>query len=331
MAMARSVEQIEQEIADLEQAVEAIAQEFQAAYCQYLTGLGQAVRQQLILASYYLCTQGYPDQFLKLSLGQRQELQQALRSLAQEAQTELLAYLDRAPFEDAPVAEPEPPRADEDDPSTRVLELAELVSQLVADASHPQFELLEADATDEDKALEEAEPPESPEPTTRQTASLLKPHLPRPPLSKVEKLARWHEQIESGMVEVLQTLSQAANRLLHQADILPNRLPEAVIAAATKAGMASEAVAGPPNLLNLLIEGKSDAQDDVSILRIIAIRLRLGEIEFSHAELSNGRSQLRKLNARLVQLGRTYQKKTKERAIAQAEHAWRASWFDESS
>ena len=54
----------------------------------------QSIEQQLILASYQLCTQIYPDSFLDLSLNQRQELQQSLRSLGKELKPSLLNILD---------------------------------------------------------------------------------------------------------------------------------------------------------------------------------------------------------------------------------------------
>ncbi|MEO0686034.1 MAG: hypothetical protein AAFY76_13590, partial [Cyanobacteria bacterium J06649_11] len=72
--MARPIERIEQDIVELEKTIKVIAQQLQNAYTSYLEVLGQALRQQLILASYHLCTQGYPESFLKLSLSQRQKL-----------------------------------------------------------------------------------------------------------------------------------------------------------------------------------------------------------------------------------------------------------------
>ncbi len=56
--MVRNIEQIEHEMVALEGVVAKIAQEFHHAYSQYLTTLGQAIRQQLIVASYHLCTHG---------------------------------------------------------------------------------------------------------------------------------------------------------------------------------------------------------------------------------------------------------------------------------
>src|SRR3712207_1737539 len=91
--MVGSVERIAQDIAALDKAVAELAEELHGSYSNYLAVLGQAVRQQLILASYHVCTQGYPEQFLSLSFSQRQQLQQTLRNLAQQVHEELLAQL----------------------------------------------------------------------------------------------------------------------------------------------------------------------------------------------------------------------------------------------
>jgi len=64
--MARAVEQIERDIAALEDAVSALAAEISSAYTIYLTA-PITVRQHLILASYHPCTQGYAKPFLSLS------------------------------------------------------------------------------------------------------------------------------------------------------------------------------------------------------------------------------------------------------------------------
>jgi prefoldin subunit 5 len=58
--MARAIERIEKDINDLKEAIRAIAYELNLAYARYINILGSALQKQLILASYYLCTQGYP-------------------------------------------------------------------------------------------------------------------------------------------------------------------------------------------------------------------------------------------------------------------------------
>ncbi len=296
--MVRAVHVIEQDIAALEKLVGAIAQEFQDTYRRYLTELGQSVRQQLIMASYHLCTQGYPERFLRLSFNQRQQLQQSIRELARQAQAQLLAYL-------------QPP--DAPDPAG----LEPLPTALPAD-EEPY--IIELESPDSLISLADSSP-------ATPAASSPPPDILQ--ASTPEAVADWQEKVEQGVVEVLQTLSHAANRLLQQADVLPQNLPEPVLEVAAKADLMAEIAVGPPNLLNLLVETEDDDEEESSVAHIVAIRLRLSEIEFGTAGLSAWRSKIRELSNRLQRLGRDYQKKQRERAIAEAEAAWRSSWFED--
>jgi hypothetical protein len=146
--------------------------------------------------------------------------------------------------------------------------------------------------------------------------------------TKPEQLREWQEQLEQAIAQTLQTLSLDTNRILQKNGIIPDKLPPAVLEAAVQVE-ASEAGAGSPNLLNLLMEAESEGEkEDSTLTRIIAINLRLSEIEFADPTLSAGRNQIRKLSARVSSLQREYYKKQRERAVAQAEAAWRSSWFD---
>jgi hypothetical protein len=249
--MARAVERIERDIAALEEAIGVLAVELGGAYTSYLAALGQAVRQHLILASYNLCTQGYPEAFLSLSFNQRQQLQQAIRKLGQQAADQLLA---QTQTEESDSAYPSNPRL----------------------------------------------------------------------------LAQWQQNLEAAIALTLKTFSRDANRLLQQAGILPKKLPEPLLEAAAKAEASAEATTGPPNILNLLIETENDDEsEDATVTQIIAIHLRLSEIEFADAKVRAGRGQIRNLLLKANSLGQEYQKKQRERAVAQAEAAWRASWSEE--
>ena len=245
--MARAVDRIERDIAALEEAVSAIAVELRSAYASYLTTLGQAVRQQLILASYHLCTQEYPEAFLSLSLSGRQQLQQAIRKLGQQASDQL------HPHTDSP--------------------------------------------------------------------------LPSNPI----ELAVWQQNLEEAIANTVKTVSRETNSLLQQSGILPKKLPSPLLEAASNASFASgEPMAGPPNLLNMVIETENheDAEDSTAT-HIIAIHLRLSEIEFADAKVRAGRNQIRNLEVQARALGREYQKKQWERSVASAQAAWRAIWFDD--
>ena len=264
--MARAIERIERDIAALEEAVSAIAAELRSAYASYLTALGQAVRQQLILASYHLCTQGYPESFLRMPFSQRQQLQQAIQMLGQHASDQLIAH-------------------------TKV------------GSAHPTTE-------------------EEPHPLTPSSSD-------RP--SNPMELVQWQQNIEIAIANTLKTTSREANRLLQQAGILPQKLPSPLLEAAANSSEASaEPIVGPPNLLNLLIETENNQEsEDSTVTHIVAIHLRLSEIEFADAAVRAGRNQIRNLEVRVRSLGREYYKKQRERAVAEAEAAWRASWFDE--
>ena len=274
------MKKIEHEIAELERETLALAEEVHSTYSSYLTALGQAMRQQLILASYHICTQGYPESFLQLSYSQRQQLHKELRLLATSAQQQLQEMLHS-------------PGGGHAEPKARELHLES------PESDPPLGHTLRSDA---------------------QSSMLNNP----------EQLAQWQENLDLSLAKVLQTASRRGNRLLQQTGILPKKLPEQVLEAAAKAEAAAETVPGPPNLLNLLIETEgSEDSSGSTVTQLLAIHLRLSEIEFSDSQLGSWRSQIRKLSVRVSKLGREYQKKQRERAVAEAESAWRSSWADE--
>ncbi|MBC1218955.1 hypothetical protein GNF10_01540 [Nostoc sp. UCD121] len=280
--MARAIERIERDIAALKEAIRAIAVELQTAYASYLNTLGLAVRKQLILASYHLCTQGYPENFLHLSLNQRQQLQQAIRKLGQVAAEQLLTSIksEELGFD----------KGDEDEDE----ENKEVTSSELLETSNSQF--LTADT------------------------------------SNPIELVKWQQNLEEVTQDILKKLSHDANVLIQKSGVLPKKLPEPILAAAAAAASeaSAEVMPGPPNLLNLVIEIENEQQsEDSGLTQIMAINLRLGEIEFADVALSSERRQIRSILVQLNKLGREYQKKHRERAIAEAEAAWRASWFED--
>lgn len=300
--MVGSVDRIERDIAGLEEAIAALADEFQVQYKDYLTTLGQAVRQQLILASYYLCTQGYPEAFLELSFSQRQQLQQALQRVGQAIQGQLLEQL-------------QPPEAFEyEDEQDTALE--EAIARAVQDGRLQDDDgTLEALAiASQERQPSQASPPDSAD-------------LENEPLTP-ERLIDWQEDLEDAITEQLALASRDANVILQRFGILPQHLPESVLEAAAKVEMATEARPSSPNLLNLLVETESDDEQSAMLSQVMALYLRLSEIEFAEPTLLSLRQRLRGLVNRLQALAREYQAKCHERAIAQAQHAWRASWYE---
>ncbi|MBD2127816.1 hypothetical protein NDI39_22350 [Microcoleus sp. ZQ-A2] len=300
--MARAIERIEQDLAALEEATALLRAELHKTYSQYLQLLGQAVRRQLILASYQVCTHGYPEAFLSLSFNQRQKLQQSIQQMGKKAQEQLLSHLEaskkvtKAEVTDSNEPVPEPELTNSEPPQDVTPEPLSIVEQVPGNLEAPE------------------------------TINITNPELTKP-----EQLAQWQEQLEEAIGQTLETLSLNTNRLLQQTGIIPRKLPAAVLEAATKADSSTESVTvGSPNLLNLLMETESeDDSEDSTLTRIIAINLRLSEIEFADPALNAGRNQIRNLSAKRNTLHREYHKKQRERSVAQAEAAWRASWFED--
>jgi len=138
------------------------------------------------------------------------------------------------------------------------------------------------------------------------------------------------EHLEESIADILRNLAEAVNASLQKAGIIPRKLPEAVLEAALKADMSAEAVGGPPNMLNLLIETESE-EEGSQITRIMAVRLRPAELEFSDTLLAAKRASIRELTAQFHKVGKDYFKKKREWAIAEAESAWRSSWFEDEN
>ncbi len=379
--MVRDIERIEQELIALDQRAETIAQVLQSTYNSYLTMLGQAVQRQLINAAYQICTQGYPEQFLALSLTQRQQLQHALQQAANQGQKALLELLtqhtvhqdtdqqkihpsessagsDEATLPASPsslatsapsqTTEPDsrdraagetitPPRdgselsgGSEDLANCRPSYNASYSTPPVSPATDPQLDSQSEGGSEEGGASE-------PLPT------LLRSHkkIYQSPLAL---LLQWHETLEQQITELLRAISRSVNHLLQNFGIVPKYFPEAVLEAAAKSE-AFEAVAGPPNLLNLTVEAMEvpaqDSADGSSSsekpklfmggamppVKIMAVHMRLSEIEFVDNSVMSWRTRLRETVLQLKALEQDYAKVQRELAIAKAEAAWRSSWI----
>lgn len=72
---------IQKEIAKLNTKAHELRLEFAAAYQTYLAALSQSVQPQLVQVCFQLCTERHAEQFLALSLTQRQTLQQDIQKL----------------------------------------------------------------------------------------------------------------------------------------------------------------------------------------------------------------------------------------------------------
>ena len=143
--MVRSVETIRKELKSLEAATATLAEEFDRLYGTYLDALGQAIRQQVVLATYHLCTQVYPDAFLDLSVSQQEALQKHIRQLGRDGQRWLQELMEET--------EPEAPDFD-DLPSAQQERISRLTAALEAIPTD------EADADQHSAATEDSAPDE---------------------------------------------------------------------------------------------------------------------------------------------------------------------------
>ncbi|OKH33336.1 hypothetical protein NIES2119_23340 [[Phormidium ambiguum] IAM M-71] len=304
--MSRAIERIEREIAGLEQTIAELAEEFYNTYSRYLAALGKGIRKQLILATYHLCTQSYPEEFLSLSFNQRQKLQQTIKQLAERTAQELILQVN-SPMEvkNRAISINE----------LEINELQELIEESIA-------EIEKQEINEEKNHIAESELTESKVELTTEK--------PNTNISNPDALLHWQERLENAIAQILQRLSRDSNLRLQQSGLLPKKLPEPVLEAAAKVEAAAETMPGPPNLLNLVIETESDRESQSStVTHLVAVHLRLSEIEFPDSTLTSLRQQIRNLSVKLHTTRREYQKKQREKAIAEAELAWRASWFDD--
>lgn len=260
----------------MHQSTQSLAGELHQAYGDYLKALGQALRQQLVLSGYHVCTQGYPSQFLGLSLNQRQALQRSLRELAQHTQTALLELLP-------------PPGSSEQAPD--------------ADADEPLSTTVEAEGAE--------------------------------PLNPIA-LAHWQERLEAAIAHEFRVVTLKANRVLQQAGILPNQLPAFLKATSQLAADSENPDA--PQMLDFLMEAQNQAEDEDEdepgttlsmIVQLVAVQLKLTDVEFADGTTTVLRNRLRSLAARLKTLKQTYLKKERELAIAIAQDAWRSAWIED--
>jgi len=288
--MARPMQQIKKDLAALEEKATNLAVELHDLYSKYLNLLSQSVRKQLILASYQICTQAYPESFLKLSLSERQSLQNKLRQLGKKIQSQLLVLLE------IPVQ-----------------------SQDFSDAGKSEGKMLGRSSSAAELSQKiNLEPQKNPK------------------ITNPEDLVQWCKQVETSLHKTLEIASQEANSYFQETQILPAQVPAKVLEMAMQAEGSGTPISGSPNLLNLLVESDRDldeesevTQESSKIAKLIAIHLRLSEIEFSDPTLSIERNRLQSCLEKLRKIWQQDRQIQREYATAEAESAWRASWYED--
>ncbi len=325
--MAKSIQKIQQDLEALKVIVSEAGQELQDLYISYLNLLSKSAKQQLILASYHLCTQIYPEYFLKLSLSNKQKIQQKLRDLSEQIQPEIL---DIAHEKELNFAMQELNLVAEMLKNLPLSSKTETIKEDQVDLELVKAELQELEATELNLDLEN-------------TAENFDNNLDSEELerqqevdfSNPEHLILWHKQIERNIRKILDQTSKQANRYLQKLGIIPNRLPAKVMEVAMKAEESASRSHGNkiqnvPNILNLIVEtDKEKKLPSSSIVQISLLRLRLSELEFIDPLLNAKRTQIRTQISKINQLKRQYRDKKREQAQAEAEAAWRSSWYED--
>ena len=346
--MTKSIQQTKQELDDIKSLVAETAIELQNGYRSYLELLSQSVKQQLILASYQICTEFYPQSFLDLSLSNKQDLQQTLRQIGIDLQPEFLSIIEQQELE------PEP---------NELNLMAELIKNLPkakiknksrenAEASieeNPEIDLeslkeglanvefIEIHALDESEIAEnEAVEQSNGEDLKEKTESIARTPNEKIEFDNPKHLLSWHKQIERKIKKSLDNTSKRVNKHLQDAKVIPDRIPAKIIDVAmqtegSKRGKNSQRLPNAPNILHLAIEtelGKK-SKSSQSLSQISLLRLRLAEIEFNDPMLNVHRNQVRSLVERIKKLNKQYKATQRLLAVAEAQAAWRSSWYED--
>lgn len=311
--MARSQQQLRQQLAQIAQESQDLGGVFLQNYDTYLQRLRQVVPQQLMVAVYHLCTQVYPEAFLKLSFSQRQRLQEEMRRLGQQIPETLEALI---PWQDA---------------QTEAAQ-RHLFEQLMQKLPHPM----------EDQESEGEEPPR--EATDRGmtdrevTMEIFESLWQRRSVAKnqdsavtgdPEELSRWGRHLERQFRRLLGALSRRGNHVLQDSQLIAQDRLAKFMEAMVEAEAPGAAVSGPPNLLTLLVDEGEEEEEEGDTIEVTALYLRLGELEFIDAALAQIRHQLQGHWQTWKGLQRRHQQLKKELTIAEAESAWRASWYED--
>ncbi len=348
--MTKSIQQIQQELDRIQSAVAETAVEFKSQYSNYLDLLGNSVKQQLILASYQICTQFYPHSFLDLSLSQKQDLQQTLRQIGIELKPELLTIIEQQELEPEPnelnlmaaiiknlpktqVKNARQNRAESEEPENN-LEPEEIdLEALKSELGNIELIAIESLEEDEDSDVNRAENDDS---TDKKDLLPSAPPKKKIELNNPQHLLLWHKQIERKIKKNLDRTSKKANNCLQDANIIPNRIPAKIIDVAmqtdgSKSARSSRKLPKAPNILHLSIDTNPSKKGQISqnLTQISLLRLRLSEIEFSDSMLITQRSQIRDLTSKINKLKSKYDYAKQELAVAKAQAAWRSSWYED--
>jgi hypothetical protein len=146
-----------------------------------------------------------------------------------------------------------------------------------------------------------------------------------------EQLITLLQDLEQAILEVLRQISQQANQLLQDHQVLEIKSMDLLFEIASKAAEHGRPITSTPHLIKALVEDEEELSSTSSGDPVVAIFLQLSDLEFTDADVMSGRHQLRQLWQKLKSLRESFHQKQREKTIAEATAAWRASWFPLSS
>jgi hypothetical protein len=91
--MGATLEQLNHDMSQLRKKTAEVGQELRQALTEYFAVLSRSVQKQVVLSSFHLCTEVYPDAFLERSVFERETLQQKIRQAGRDIAESLKTLL----------------------------------------------------------------------------------------------------------------------------------------------------------------------------------------------------------------------------------------------
>ncbi len=172
------------------------------------------------------------------------------------------------------------------------------------------------------------------------------------PKTPIEQLLRWQDQVEETTIALIRQTSRELNISFQKAGLIPAQIPAPILEAAAHTD-GGDPFGKAPHLLRMVLEAREIHRDDSdrkpgddsaakrrrrdekrptqppTIVPIVAVQMRLVELEFNDTNLITWRNQIRDLSKQLKSLAKDYQKKQREQAVANARLAWQSTWTDD--
>ncbi len=282
------VEQLTQKLASLDRQTDELKAKLDLTYGSYLQVLQRVTRQQVLLACYHMCTESYPEEFVKLSMNQRYELQTQIKAIAKDTGSALATLLTGSPPAQAPSFSSMPPDRfmeeddDEEDGETFTVDLDPTVlSEFSAGFSVSRRDAIDEMFDDDDEDEDDQEPDDEDEdqepsdrrPMTETNARELQAILAqvaaaiaaKESKTPVDWVLTWQDELDQIIQDKLSQAAYRINQALKNAQIIPRRVSDRALEAASRA----------------------DADGLTKIPHVIQVLMELGQMEVSSDDLDN--------------------------------------------